>query len=54
LILDGGVRWNATYWMIRRGLELRQSLTEYAAMLHISADPLDQEIFDNDYLSDEE
>jgi len=54
LILDGGVRWNATYWMIRRGLELRESLTSYAAMLHVSADPFDQEIFDNDYLSDEE
>ncbi|KAG4436293.1 hypothetical protein IFR05_008233 [Cadophora sp. M221] len=54
LVLDEGVHWNATYWMIRRGLELRESLTSYAAMLHVSADALDQETFDNDYLSDEE
>jgi hypothetical protein len=54
LVLDGGVRWNATYSMVRRGLELRQALTEYAVMLHVSTEPDDREIFDNDYLSSEE
>lgn len=54
LVLDGGVRWNATYSMVRRGLELRAALTQYAAMLHVSTEADDQEIFDNDYLTSEE
>jgi hypothetical protein len=51
LVLDGGVRWNATYWMIRRGLELREALDTYAAKLHVSTEAIDQETFENDYLN---
>ena len=54
LVVDGGVRWNATYFMISRGLELREALDTYAAKLHVSTEPLDQEIFANDYLNDAE
>ena len=54
LVLDGGVRWNATYSMIRRGLELRDALDTYTVKLHVSNDELDQETFDNDYLDEDE
>ena len=33
---------------------MRQALNEYAAILHVSTEAEDQEIFDNDYLSPEE
>ena len=29
LVLDGGIRWNAIYSMIRRALELKQALNTY-------------------------
>jgi hypothetical protein len=54
LVLDGGIRWNASYSMIRRALELREALNTYAAKLKVSKDSLDQETFDNDYLTDNE
>lgn len=54
LVVDGGVRWNATYCMIRRGLELREALDTYAAKLRMSEEVLDQEIFENDYLKPSE
>jgi hypothetical protein len=54
LVLDGGIRWNATYSMIRRALELKQALITYAAQLRVSTDPLDTETYDKDYLSDSE
>ena len=31
LVLDGGIRWNVTYAMIRRALELKQALITYVA-----------------------
>ena len=51
LVINGGVRWNVTYSMIRRGLELREALDAYAFKLRVFTEPLDQEIFANDYLS---
>ena len=54
LVLDGGIRWNATYSMIRRALELRQALDKYTIRLGLSKDALDRETFKNDYLSDNE
>jgi len=54
LVLDSGIRWNATYAMIRRALELKQALITYAAQLRVSTDPLDKEIYDEDYLLDKE
>jgi hypothetical protein len=54
LVLDGGVRWNSTYLMIRRALELKEALNTYAAQLNVSKDVLDKETFNNDYLSSEE
>ena len=38
--------------MIRRALKLREALNTYAAKLKVSKDSLDQETFDNDYLTD--
>ncbi len=54
LVLDGGIRWNATYSMIRRALELKQALNTYAAQLRVSTDALDKEVYDEDYLSEAE
>lgn len=53
-MLDGGIRWNATYSMIRRALELKDALNTYAAQLRVLKDDLDKEIFDKDFISDEE
>jgi hypothetical protein len=54
LVLDGGIRWNATYSMILRALLLREALDTYAAKLRVSEDELDQEIYHNDYLTVDE
>lgn len=54
LVLDGGIRWNATYAMIRRALELKQALKEYIIKLKVSKDALDLEVGAEDYLTDEE
>jgi hypothetical protein len=54
LVLDGGVRWNASYQMICRALELREALDVYALRLNVSKDAFDQETFTEDYLSDDE
>ena len=40
--------------MIRRALELRKALNTYAVKLKVSKDSLDQETFDNDYLTNNE
>ena len=45
LVLDRGIRWNSTYSMIRRALELREALDTYAAKLHMSKEAFDQETF---------
>jgi hypothetical protein len=52
--LDGGIRWNATYSMIRRALELKQALNTYASQLRSSSNTLDTETYEQDYLSDSE
>ena len=54
LVLDGGIRWNATYSMIRRALELKQALNTYTAQLRVSSNILDNETYKQDYLSDSE
>jgi hypothetical protein len=54
LVLDGGVRWNASYQMICRALELREALDTYALRLNVSKDAFDRETFTEDYLSDDE
>ncbi len=54
LVLDGGIRQNSSYLMIRRGLELRESLDTYALQLIRSKDPFDLETAHQDYLSDDE
>jgi len=40
--------------MIRRALELREPLDTYATKLKVSADVIDQEVYNNDYLLDAE
>ena len=52
LVLDGGIRWNSTYLMIRRVLELQEALDIYAFKLHRNSDAFDQETYDNDYFSE--
>ena len=52
--MDGGIRWNSSYMMIRRGLELREALDTYALQLHVSKDAFDKETAENDYLHDDE
>jgi hypothetical protein len=54
LVLDGGIRWNASYAMITRALQLREALDTYALKLHASKDSFDQETYMSDYLSDNE
>jgi len=54
LLLDGGVRWNASYIMIRRAFELRPALNAYSANLSVSSDELDSETFIEDYLADDD
>jgi len=54
LVLDGGIRWNSTYSMIRRAIELQDALDIYALKLQKSGDAFDQETYDNDYLSKQE
>jgi len=54
LLLDGGVRWNATYLMITRALHLREALDLYANKLRGSIEELDQETFEYDYLTPQE
>jgi hypothetical protein len=54
LVLDGGIRWNSTYAMIRRALELREALDAYAFKLRLSSDPYDKETFTDDLIKDED
>ena len=54
LLLDGGVRWNASYMMIRRVFELRPALNAYSANLSVSSDELDSETFSEDHLTDDD
>jgi hypothetical protein len=54
LLLDGGIRWNASYLMIRRALELREALDLYANKLRVSVDSLDAETYEHDYLTPQE
>jgi hypothetical protein len=54
LVLDGGIRWNSTYSIIRRALELREALDTYATKLYMSKEDFDQETFKQDYLLDKE
>ena len=41
LVLDGGIRWNSTYSMIRRVIELQDALDIYALKLQKSGDAFD-------------
>jgi hypothetical protein len=54
LVIDGGIRWNASYSMISRALLLREALDAYAFKLRLSKDDLDLEIHNNDYLTEAE
>ena len=54
LVLDGGIRWNASYAMVTRALLLRPALDQYAAKLRVSKDDLDVETYQEDYLDDKE
>ncbi len=54
LVLDRGIRWNSTYLIVRRMLELRDSLNIYALQLHTTGDAFDQETYDNDYIKPHE
>ena len=40
--------------MIKRDLLLRESLDIYAVKLRVSAEPVDQETYEQDYLNDDE
>lgn len=53
LVLDGGIRWNSLYMMIRRALELKEAINTYSGQLRISRDQLDQDV-GQDYLQDED
>jgi hypothetical protein len=52
LLLDGGIRWNASYSMIRRAIELKEALNAYAAKLQVSAELLDREVFAYDFIEE--
>lgn len=54
LVLDGGIRWNASYAMVTRALLLREALDRYATKLRVSEDADDLEVYEKDYLSDAE
>jgi hypothetical protein len=54
LVLDGGIRWNATYSIIRRALELKQALNTYASQLRSSFNTLDTETYKEDFLTESE
>jgi hypothetical protein len=51
LVLDGGIRWNSTYLMIRRALELKEALNQYANDLRDETDELDKETYSEDYIT---
>ena len=50
LVLDGGIRWNSSYSMIRRALELREALELYQSKLRGAADAYDLETYNDDFL----
>ncbi|TKA63486.1 hypothetical protein B0A49_13143, partial [Cryomyces minteri] len=54
LVVDGGVRWNATYYMLRRARKLREAIDIYQKR-HIDA-PLNAEEYDHtaDVLTEED
>jgi hypothetical protein len=54
VILDGGIRWNSSYAMIIRALDLRDALDTYAIKLRVSKDALDLKTYEQDYLTDDE
>ena len=54
LVLDGGIRWNSTYSMIQRALDLKEALDIYALKLRVSTDEYDQETYQSDYLTEDE
>ena len=54
LLVDGGIRWNATYSMITRALHLREALDLCANKLRISTKELNQETFEYNYLTPQE
>lgn len=54
MVLDGGIRWNSSYSMIKRALELRPALNAYSVILRGSDLALDREIFNEDFLSNAE
>ena len=54
LVLDGGIRWNASYAMVTRAILLRDALDRYATKLRVSKDAFDMETYEEDYLNDDE
>lgn len=54
VVLDGGIRWNSFYAMIRRALELKDALDAYCFKFRFSTDDEDKELFEKDYLSQDE
>jgi len=54
LVVDGGIRWNSSYSMIQRGIELRQALDQYSYRLKLSKDLYDVEVAQQDYLTADE
>jgi hypothetical protein len=54
LVVNGSIRWNASYSMIVRALLLREALDMYAIKLRVSKDEEDRETFEQDYLDKNE
>jgi hypothetical protein len=44
-VLDSGIRWNVTYSIIRRALELKEALNTYTAQLYVLSNTLNKETF---------
>jgi hypothetical protein len=51
LVLDGGIRWNSSYAMIRRALKLKDPLNVYCTQLKISINFDNKEVYEKDYFN---
>lgn len=50
VLLDGGIRWNATYIATERALQLREAIDAYVSKLRSSLNETDRDVFQNDFL----